>query len=191
MVQNSCMAWEWVPPMAGAVVAIGGIIGGVVTAKGSRKDARALAQQTNEHQVALAREQRQQQRFADAHLELLTMVEMGGQWVTMVRPIIDTDPPQPLRRPPSLDQQARVDALTAAYCSDEVKAQVDRWRDVVRQVTRATEEIAAAIAQPDAGLDRTKPWRELDFVLRPAERAARKALADQIAFELRGGSRPA
>ncbi|MET9303559.1 hypothetical protein ABZX66_30030 [Micromonospora aurantiaca] len=187
------MAWEWVGPvMTGAVgisVGITGIVATYKTGKQGRQHAEVLARQQNEHDAALAKEQRDQQRRSEAYVELLTMVERVGQWASMVRPMLDTNPPRPVPPLPELSEQARSNALVGAYASPAVKERYQAWRKVVMEAIGAVEDIEFALANPDAGLSHIKPRRELDFKHRPAEGDARRALADQIAAEL-GGSTP-
>jgi hypothetical protein len=49
------------------------------------------------HSQRMADEARQQERLADAYVRLLVLVERVGQWAQMVMPLMDTDPPQPVR----------------------------------------------------------------------------------------------
>lgn len=185
------MAWEWVGPvMTGAVgitVGITGIVATYKTGKQGRQHAEALARQKNEHDAALAKEQRDQQRRSEAYIELLVMAERVGQWVSMVRPMLDTDPPRPTPPLPELLEQARSNALISAYASSAVKERYGAWREAVLKAIRAVEEIEFALSRPRSDLDHVKPWRELDLTHRAAERETREALAGQIASEL-GGS---
>lgn len=56
--------------------------------------------------------------------------------------------------------------MVGAYASPAVKERYQTWRKVVMDAIGAVEEIEFAVANPDAGVSRTKPWRELDFTLR-------------------------
>jgi len=154
------------------------------------RHAERVTDKRNKHERQLAGEARVQQRLAEAYVELLELVHAVGQWSDLVRPIIGPGPePPPL---PSLPQQARVQALIDAYASDAVKGLMKSWQDVVTKVRVADMTIGFAsqrdgVRSPAAAEQRQqleeKGWQEL-MALRPAEHAARQALADQVAAEL-------
>jgi hypothetical protein len=54
----------------------------------------------------MAREARRQQRFADAYVELLCMVERMGHWA-ILRPMLETSPPRPVPPMPDAAEQTR------------------------------------------------------------------------------------
>jgi hypothetical protein len=47
------------------------------------------------------------------------MVERIGQWAQMVKPMLETNPPQPVPPLPDLDEQAEAQALVNALGSDK------------------------------------------------------------------------
>jgi hypothetical protein len=169
----------WVPSAVTGVVALAGILATWRT-----------GQQARTHDVRLAREERRQDRLANAYVELLTMAERVGQWASMVRPFIDTTPPQPVPPLPDLMEQARAEALIQAYGSPAVQELAASWRDAVRAIIRAdrTLGIAAGAREAKEPIDSGDTWRKLDMELRPAERASRMNLAGQVNAELRGES---
>jgi hypothetical protein len=166
------MAWEWVGPVATATVAVPGIFFTWLTGKQGRDDARAIA-----------KEAREQQRLENAYVDLLDMAERVGQWVRMVYPMIDTNPPQPIPAElPSLAEQAHTEALVNTFGSDEVRKRMKDWRDVVLEVISTVQQIKWEEEQP-ARYSEESPRRTLEQ-LRAQERVAREALANQVAVEL-------
>jgi hypothetical protein len=132
------------------------------------------------HAEMMAREERRQQRFADAYIELLTTVEKMGQWAQLVRPMLDigiTVPPLP-----DLDQQARVQALVAGHASGEVQNLFEKYTLTVREILKVDRQIGLVIEHGDKeiGVSRVDLWEHLDMTLRLNETAARKALAQQV-----------
>jgi hypothetical protein len=71
---------------------IGFIIGGVIGIAGLLAGWLNL-RESNRHQLAMAREEREQERLGDAYVRLLGMVERAARWAHMVKPIIGIDPP--------------------------------------------------------------------------------------------------
>ena len=89
------------------------------------------------HSQRMADEARQQERLADAYVRLLVLVERVGQWAQMVMPLMDMDPPQPVRPLPGLDEQAEAEAVVNAFGSDQVRQGFKAWRDVIQDMIRA------------------------------------------------------
>lgn len=169
------MAWEWVAPVSAAGGATIGALTTWLAGLGSRR-----------HAATLAREERRQQRFADAYIELLITVEAMGQWAQLVRPMLDVGQVPPTL--PTFEQQARVQALLAGYATPEVKALFQTYSDAVLEIIKVDQLLGDLIQHGDReiGVSRGELWQRLDTKLRPAEAAARKALADQVSAELRG-----
>lgn len=161
------------------IVGLGGLTVAAVTSGKDRDAARSLAL-----------DQARLQRRADAYVEVLRVAETAGQWASTTTPSLDFgDPVPPL---PDLAAQAQVQALVGAFGSTEVRDLERAWRDSVRAVIKAVQAINVATSTEGrhgvTGIDKMGTWRRLDEELRPAERAAREALADGIAREL--GHRP-
>lgn len=169
------MAWEWVAPVSAAAGASVGAIAAWRTAKGGR-----------DHAEAMAGLERRQQRFADAYVELLTTAEQFGQWAQLVRPAYDEGKPVPAL--PSLDRQARVNAVVAAYASPEVRKLVDDYLSIIGEIVEADRQIGDAL---DHNGPRVDIWEKLDLTLRPKEVAAREALGTRVSEELSPTSQPA
>ncbi len=172
------MAWEWVSPIATATAGVAGIVFTWLTGKQARDDTRAIA-----------REARQQQRLEDAYVELLKMAERVGQWAQMVCPVIDFggQPDTPL---PSFEVQADASALMGAFGSEAVREKREAWESVVRKMASLVNQIRWEEADPTGGRIPQISSRATLHELRPDERAARQALADQVAVELRHGANP-
>jgi hypothetical protein len=108
-------------------------------------------------------------------------------WAQAVRPLMDTDPPQPVPPLPDLAEQATVEARVGAFGSMAVRERMEEWRTVVRDMIH--KDFLISLEQDDresgraSGVDFGQPWRELHEA-RPVEREARQLLADEIAGEL-------
>ena len=164
------MALDWIAPVATGTVGVAEIIFTWLTGKQARDDARQTA-----------REARLQQRLENAYIELLDMAERVGHWAQSAYPFFDTNPPQPVPSLPSLEQQARTEALVRAFGSDKVRERMESWRTVVRQMLSAARLIYMG---PIPGLDKPihlDARRKFDLELRPQERSARSALGSQVA----------
>jgi len=166
--------------IAGGAVGLAGLLVAVLGGWRDRESARAMA-----------REERHQSRIADAYVALLEGAEKIGNWAALVRPVIDTNPPQAPPPLPDVDAQYRVEALVNAYGSGEVKAALEEWRESVRAIRRADRKISVSLYRAQDG-SLTAPhvsyldvWQELEDTLRPDEVAARKKLVEQVSSELR------
>jgi hypothetical protein len=160
----------------------------VVAWRGYRHGER-LAGVRTEHEREMAREARRYQRLTEAYVPVLDFAFKVGQWSELVRPMIQIGEvkPPPL---PSLDEQAHVQALIAAYASPEVKQLMLAWREHLNNVRKADMTIGFAQQHDARGhIDDGAEWLKLEQEYRPAERQARQALADQVSHELGEGPR--
>jgi hypothetical protein len=186
------MAWEWVAPVATGVTAITVAVAGIVAtykagAEG-RKHAEKLADKKNAADRELAREQRHQQRQAEAYVEVLTIAERIGQWASVVERAYGAG--QTLPQLPDLASQARGGALLNAYGSSKALAFYDAWQVTAQEIFVTVSEILRIHARGAGPTDAQMELRvKLDLVLREEERVARKALVDELAAELQGARR--
>jgi len=95
------VANEWIPVIGAAIGATAAVIVGVtgivftwLTGKQAREQAELVADKRLEHERTMAHEARRQERRGNAYVRLLTVVETTGQWAQMVKPMLDSDPPQ-------------------------------------------------------------------------------------------------
>lgn len=148
------------------------------------------------HQKAMADTERKQARLAEAYVALLDHVAKVSYWAQKLRPVVDTNPPQPLPPVPDFDASAAVMARVDAYGSDRVTELTHEWDAAVKAIMRADflvgmrrkllDEHPIQPGSPrEEWHDWMTPWHELDSVLKPAEVAAREALKDQVAAELK------
>ncbi|MFI6068550.1 hypothetical protein ACIA47_25210 [Micromonospora sp. NPDC051227] len=164
------------------------VVGGFVQAWLTSRDATARDDRRHLHELDMAREQRHHQRIENAYEELLLLVETIGQWASMIRPLvtIEGDPRPQL---PPLPEQARVEALVRAYGSQKVRDRLFAWRQVIDQLIEADFQIQAAERsierQGHTSIDDGAERMKIGTQLRPAERARRNELAEEIAAELR------
>lgn len=141
----------------------------------------------------LARENRVQQRLADAYLDVLRLTEREGLWLNAlvsnwVASAIESeyDPIPRLRAPsPELADQATVGALLAAFGSREVMEAHAQWRSKVGPIIDADETLRWNLQE--GGDPEARPSAE---DLQPLSRAhkeellTRKSLAEAVAAEL-------
>jgi hypothetical protein len=163
--------------LSGASVGLGGLA--VALFSGWRDRAGALS---------LAREERQQQRRADAYVAVLAMAEKAGYWVATVRPLVETEGYEPLPLP-DLDSQSRASALINAFGSTEVHEAYEAWREIVQSVLKADRLLGLALdsrqrGHGDSGIDVGEEGLKLHVELRPAEVDARTRMVGLIAAEL-------
>lgn len=174
------MASDWLAPIAGAVVGVAGIAAGLLTSRATRRhDAEMERLRQRE-----ANQERRDQLVVDTYLDLLTMADHVGWWVSTVPDADNADtaeaPPFPV-----LDDQPRVRAKLAAFGSDEVQR---RWAAYTVVAVMIRKHVEGA-AQPDDGTgtssnEGTTSSRGLTDEMRQSERNAMRALSDQIAKEL-------
>jgi hypothetical protein len=177
------VAYEWIGTV---ILGLGGIASTLIVAKQGREHVERMAGANHDHERTMAREARDQERFGNAYMQLLVMVERAGQWAQMVNPMRETDPPQPV--PPGLDEQAEAEALVDAFGSDEARKAFESWREVFREMPAVVGEIgskraAGELNEPTEG-GFGQPYLRLEE-LRKSELEARKALARLIRAELR------
>jgi hypothetical protein len=184
------MAWEWVAPVATATASIAVGVAGIfftwLSGKQGRDHAETVLSQQLAHERLLASEARDQQRLETAYVDLLDMAERAGQWAQMVLPMIDTHPPQPDPPLPTLEVQAHTQAVVKAFGSSQVRERLENWESVVK---KAISTVAVAHMTKDVPVEAAQARVTLERDLRPQERAAREALAEQISAELRPGGR--
>jgi hypothetical protein len=183
------MAWEWVAPVAtgvtAATVAIAGIAATYRTGAEGRKHAETLTDKKNASDQELAREQRGQQRRAEAYLEVLTIAERIGQWTSTVEPMYQAGQPDP--QLPDLATQARGTALLNAYGSSKALVFYNAWRKTAEEIYVTVLEILRIHARGEGPTDAELDLRRrLNVHLRQEEMDARKALVDELAAELQG-----
>jgi hypothetical protein len=188
------MAWEWAPPaiaVATTAIAVGATLG--ATRMGHRH-AERLTNARLVHERELAADARRQQRLSEAYVELLEVVGGVGYWSSSLYPMIDTDPPRELPPLPPLEKQLRAQALVSAYGSDTVRELHRTWTSTMVQIRAAAQTIGHMRAEiekrkTDLGVGRfadveAAQRQKLELEYRPAEQAAREALARQLSLEL-------
>jgi hypothetical protein len=190
------VANEWIPVVGaaiGAFVGVTGIFFTWLTGKQARDQAEQTADNRLQHERTMAHDAREQERRGNAYVRLLTVVERSGQWAQMVKPMLDSDPPQPVRPLPDLDEQAEAMALVNAFGSDEIRQSFKSWRDLVwdmiwavaeidREEESAKREESGKRYRPETS-DGAEAYERL-FKLRPAEDEVRQVLARLIRAEL-------
>lgn len=147
------------------------------------------------HALDLARENRTQQRLAEAYADVLRIVEREGLYLfatvsNWVAAAVEEryDPITRMQVPaPQLTDRASVAALLAAFGSDGVREKYDGWRGAVEGVQEA-DDIVRWNCQ-ESGDPNARP--DKDDLRRIGERhdaevIARRDLANVIADELKG-----
>jgi hypothetical protein len=177
------MAWAWVSPVVASVstgtVGVVGIWLTWLSGKQGRDHAETIAGQKLAHERLLAKEERRQQRLENAYIEFLDKSERVGHWAQISYPLFDSNPPAPVPPLPTLEEQARVDALVKAFGSDEVLTLAETWRSIVLKMIKCDRLIKMGLEHE---IERSP---RVDFAeLQPQEREAREAIADQVAAEL-------
>jgi hypothetical protein len=176
------MAWEWISSVSSGVVGVSAIVGAGWTATRTRKNDRLLAKERHDHERLTAHEQWIRDHRKDAYLTLVNLSEEASLYVQRVHPMMDTDPPRPVPDLPGLDAQREARTKVIAFGSQEVKARMRIWHEIVVRASFA----AAAISEGNG------EYREQLHDLRQQERDAREALGEQVAAELQelGGGGP-
>ena len=170
------MAWEWVAPVCSAGGAVLGAGLGALTTW-------LVGKGTRDHAARLARVERQQQRKAEAYVELLELLEHIGQWQWGVQPMIDFgEPKHPL---PEADRQARMRALVTAYGSTELKQLHASYHATIQSIISTARNID--LARDNSHFNEPELRLKLEAELRPAERRIREQIGDVVANELRAG----
>jgi hypothetical protein len=152
---------DWLSPTMGGMVGLAGLgAGWRIAVRARRHDA------GNWHR----------ERRADAYVELLEVAEDVGQFVAVMEPMRDTNPPRPLPGLPSGERQGQARARVAAFGSRAVKDATDRWREAVAAALHPGDGVAHDVDGPRQSLD----------AARAAERKARAELDQAINDDLRG-----
>lgn len=167
--------------VSSAVVGIAGLLTATLTARANRVA-----------ELALVREERAQGRRADAYVALLELMERTELWAQNLKPIVEFEgqkPPDPARD----ENWYVVLAKLRAYGSPEVEALRAAWVQAVDEVARAAWDIEYRKQHRDElphkldGKTSFDLYRELREALKPAERAARDAVAARVHVELASG----
>jgi hypothetical protein len=171
----------------GASAGVIGIFFTWLTGKQARDQAEQTADKRLAHERTMAHEAREQERLSNAYVGLLGMVERIGQWAQTVKPMHDSNPPQPLPPLPEIGEQTEAEALVNAFGSDDVRKSFNSWRKVVWDIIWADAEIdreqeSGKRYRPETS-DDGEPYERL-HKLRPAELKARETLTRQIRAEL-------
>ena len=172
----------------GGLAALGGLLSGLVTNwLGDKRDQRKYG-----HERAMALEARRQQRLEQAYVELLTYLAGHAAWARGVRPLVATAVTVTQAQDPLVDEQAnRVEALVAAYGSEEVLQLLDEWIQRAHSFAAAD----ATVAEMEAW---NKPGQQLDPETRKvltaipgyreamvkADHAVRKRVRQELAGEV-------
>ncbi|MEJ3651494.1 hypothetical protein WEH80_00610 [Actinomycetes bacterium KLBMP 9759] len=145
--------------------------------------------------ASLAREQRVEQRAADAYLQVLKLAEQEGQWTdaTVYNYGLDwehlrygaverIDVPRP-----AVTDKATASALIAAYGSSAVRSCHAEWRAAADALIELLDNISigwALAGDPEPKVDPAEMKRLTDD-LQPKERTARQKFGEAVASELR------
>jgi len=173
------MAYEWVGPVAVGVVGLAGMYATFITGDRTRK-----------HAEVMAHSERQQQRKAEAYVEVLIIAERIGGWAQSVRPMIDQGAPLPPI--PSFEDQTRAEALLKAFASETARERFETWRKAVWDIILADRAIGFGLeargSDAESGGDAMTVWRRLEQEFRPHESSLRTDLGKQLSRELAGVS---
>lgn len=177
------MAWEWIGTSA---VGLAGIAATYWTGQRGRDQAEALADAKHTHDLALAREQRQQERQAEAYIELLTLVHSFSAHMARADGKTGAFPEGlPL---PSADAQSRIKALLAAYGSTRSSALYQEWLDNLRSANNSRKRLANAYSSGQ--VEAVETHRSEFKAGRDAVKKSTERLGDQLASELNSHGRP-
>ena len=181
------MAWEWVAPVSSASGAV--IVGGIGIYSTLK-----LARLNATHTDKVARENRVQQRLADAYVKVLSLAEQEGQWIAATtyncsRDKGDLWESQEFREAPkpAITDRSSAAALLAAFGSAAVLAQHSAWRAAADAAGEWIQGIDIGMHLNGAVPDENVPPEQLKrlvYELQPKEAAARQALAEAVADEL-------
>jgi hypothetical protein len=170
------MAWEWIPPVAGAVVGLAGILAGQLSSRASRNHDEEMARLRYQQERTSAKEDLENKALTDAYLDLLVIVERVGRWVDLLPRTDEKNRPDQVDPFPELEEQARARAKLVAFGSKEVMKLWNVYVNLVHEIRK----LAKDIDQYHSGLDSE---------IRRKENEARTKIYEQIANEL-GGKRP-
>jgi len=179
------LALSWITSLVATVVL--GLVGIWAThreAERARTAASGDLEKSLTHERQMAAQALHQARIERAYLGLLEMTEKVSAWAQLVAPIVDTDPPREVPPLPTIEEQARAQANVSSFGSEDVRARLNEWREVVLKMVQLAG--LAEIIRADAsarGHIEGNPWVEM-HALRPREIETRDALADAIRREL-------
>lgn len=153
----------------------------------------AAERSESDRRLAAGRDEAARARRGEAYVEVLRVVGRIGHWAQLVRPITDTNPPQPPPELPDVEQQATSQAQLEVYGTRQVRELWAAWNACVNDVQDADKLIGLVLdpsrnvtgAAYTRGLD---VWGQLTDEFRPKEREARRALAEQMNRELTDGA---
>jgi hypothetical protein len=167
------MFTDWVPPSATLLVGILGVGGTFLAGERLRR-----------HGQQLSHEQREQDRRATAYVDVLVSSERIRNWIWSIHPKSEIGT-FPAPDGPSADEQAKTKALLLAYGSEKVRRLFGGWDDAAQEAIGLAHQITFHKSRDDA-TEVTDLLERLHDKAKPAERAAREALAERINLELRG-----
>jgi hypothetical protein len=181
------MTWDWVGTL---VVGVAGIIATYMAGARQQKTALAVVRQQIDAQVAVAREERQQKRFEEAYLELLSALTLVHYWVFTVYPPMTNKPEGYTMQPlPELPDSAQKEALWTAYWSPRVEQLMKEWESTVRQLQSAGMEISLGLRTEKSGQRSSIDLQSLQLHL-PALKEkviqADRRIREQVRLELLG-----
>jgi hypothetical protein len=140
-----------------------------------------------------ARRGRSEQRAADAYLAVLRLVEQEAEWLGLqvyhhaydreTLAFMGVSALSEVPRPVAGDR-ATAAAYLAAYGSSAVRAKHSSWREAADAVGCGMQKIVNAVDTPEDRPEPEEVFNELKEVI-DAEKAARQALEDAVASELR------
>ena len=162
----------------GGLAALGGLLSDWI---GARRDQRRY-----QHEQAMAREVRRQERLEQAYLELLTYLAHHWDWARSVRPMLGEIPaPDPV----PAQERWRLQALVSAHGSPEVRRLLREWVECAAKIDSAD----AVIRMVEKSRN---PSQQLDDEAQREHRAladykramlqAEEAIRDQVHRELSG-----
>jgi hypothetical protein len=184
------MAWEWVAPVAGAVVGVAGIIATYMSGSRQQQTALAVTQQQIDAQAAVAREERQQRRLEEPYLELLSALTRIHYWVFTVYPPITSKPEDYTMPPlPELPDSVQKEALWTAYWSPRVEQLMKEWESTVRHLQSVGMGIGLALQTEKSGQRSGIDLQALQLSLPDRKKQvidADKCVREQVRLELLG-----
>jgi hypothetical protein len=166
----------------GGLVAAGSIASGWLTSwLGSKRD-----KDKYEHEQAMAREARKQERLEQAYITLGEYLSRFDDWARSVQPFLGPVPaPEPLQP----GERWHIEALMTAYGSEEVQRLLDRWGECARRIENADVVIRMAEGargpSPELDQDALRERQALEDY-RKAMRDAADAIRSRINRELVG-----
>jgi hypothetical protein len=111
----------------------------------------AVARQSTNAQVGIAREERQQRRLEAAYQELLVFLSHRYAWVLTVYPLWSAEGGYTMPPMPELPDKAKSEALLTAYWSPRVQQLMGPWQAALSAVHDAGMVISMEKAAEDRG----------------------------------------